>query len=394
MAESLAFLRGDGRQVLPGRRDDASRVRTALVGCGKVGQIHAEALASLPESEFVAACDAEPDRAEALRRAVRRPRRSPTSARCSPRPGPRPSSSCTPHPLHAGPAVAGGRGRGPRPGREADGREPGRLRRHARRRAARPGVTLGVVSQRRFYEPVRRMKAAIDAGKIGRPVLGVFAMFNWRDEAYYRSDPWRGRWDTEGGGVLVNQSPHQLDLLQWFMGEVDEVSGDWANLNHPDDRGRGHRRGHRPVPAAAASARSSPACRRSRACSPRSTSTGRTGRRSASRPTAARRSSPASPTIAEPPLNDLWTVPGEEHLLAEFQAEDRARFAADRRHDALPRPPDPRLPPRRSSKAARRWSRARTAARSSPCSRPSTARTANGRPIEFPLRAEDGDGRP
>src|SRR6201997_5253530 len=77
------------------------------------------------------------------------------------------------------------------------------------------------------------MKVAIDAGKIGQPALGVFSMFSWRDEAYYRSDPWRGKWSTEGGGVLVNQSPHMLDLLQWFLGEIDEVSGYWANLNHP-----------------------------------------------------------------------------------------------------------------------------------------------------------------
>ena len=70
-----------------------------------------------------------------------------------------------------------------------------------------------MISQRRWYEPVRRMKAAIDAGKIGRPVLGVFMMYSWRDPAYYQSDPWRGRWDTEGGGVLVNQSPHMIDLL-------------------------------------------------------------------------------------------------------------------------------------------------------------------------------------
>ena len=52
------------------------------------------------------------------------------------------------------------------------------------------------------------MKIAIDAGKIGTPVLGTFSMFSWRDQAYYESDPWRGKWSTEGGGVLVNQSPH------------------------------------------------------------------------------------------------------------------------------------------------------------------------------------------
>ena len=61
------------------------------------------------------------------------------------------------------------------------------------------------------------MKEAIDAGKIGRPILGVFTMYSWRDQAYYQSDPWRGKWDTEGGGVLINQSPHMIDLLLWLM---------------------------------------------------------------------------------------------------------------------------------------------------------------------------------
>jgi predicted dehydrogenase len=58
-------------------------------------------------------------------------------------------------------------------------------------------------------------------------------MLSWRDRAYYESDPWRGKWDSEGGGVLVNQSPHHLDLLQWMMGPAEEVSGYWANLSHP-----------------------------------------------------------------------------------------------------------------------------------------------------------------
>lgn len=58
-------------------------------------------------------------------------------------------------------------------------------------------------------------------------------MLGWRDQKYYESDPWRGRWQSEGGGVLVNQAPHQLDLLQWFMGPIDHLFGVWANLNHP-----------------------------------------------------------------------------------------------------------------------------------------------------------------
>ena len=94
-------------------------------------------------------------------------------------------------------------------------------------------VKLGVISQRRWYEPVRRVKEAIMAGKIGAPVFGTINMLGWRDKAYYEADAWRGTWEMEGGGVLVNQAPHQLDILLWFMGEIDEVFGIWNNLNHP-----------------------------------------------------------------------------------------------------------------------------------------------------------------
>ncbi|GAB2584852.1 Gfo/Idh/MocA family protein [Spirosoma areae] len=99
--------------------------------------------------------------------------------------------------------------------------------------ATRNGRYLGVISQRRFYAPSMRIREAIDSGKIGKPILGTIQMLGWRDEKYYKSDAWRGTWADEGGGVLVNQSPHQLDLLLWYMGEIDEVFGVWRNLNHP-----------------------------------------------------------------------------------------------------------------------------------------------------------------
>ena len=147
---------------------------------------------------------------------------------------------------HAAPAArrAGDRGRS-RPACTSWSKSRWRRASPTATRCSRPpraaGVKLGVISQRRWYEPVRRMKDAIDAGKIGRPVLGVFTMYSWRDPAYYRSDPWRGRWDTEGGGVLVNQSPHHARPAPVVHGRrVAEVSGYWANLNHPDGRGRGH----------------------------------------------------------------------------------------------------------------------------------------------------------
>ena len=301
-----------------------TRVRTGLIGCGKVGQIHATALHDLTESDFVAVCDRDPGRAAAF--AERWGTRPFTDVGTMLRDGRVEAVVIgTPHPLHAAPAVAAAEAGAhvlvekPLAATLADC--------DAMLAAARrAGVRLGVISQRRFYEPVRRMKAAIDAGKIGTPVLGVFEMFSWRDRAYYESDPWRGKWATEGGGVLVNQSPHQLDLLQWLMGPIEEVSGYWANVNHPsvevDDtavavlRFRGGGLG-----SVVTSVSQKPGSY---------TKVHIHGTNGASVGVETDRGATyiaGVSSIAEPALNDLWTVPGEEHLLAAFQAEDRARFA-------------------------------------------------------------------
>lgn len=299
-------------------------VRTALVGCGKVGQIHAAALSSLPESDFVAVCDNSPERAAAFsaRSGARAFSDIDTMLRET---APEAVVICTPHPLHAEAAIraaeAGAHVLVEKP-LAASLADCDAMIAAARR----TGVKLGVVSQRRLYEPVLRMKAAIDAGKIGRPVLGVFTMYSWRDPAYYLSDPWRGKWSTEGGGVLVNQSPHQLDLLQWFMGEIDEISGYWANLNHPsveveDTAVATIRFKNGGLGAVVTSLSQRPGIY---------TKVHIHGSSGASVGVETDRGATfiaGVSEIAEPPLNDVWTIPGEEPLLAQFQAEDRARFA-------------------------------------------------------------------
>jgi predicted dehydrogenase len=302
------------------------RVRTALVGCGKIGRIHAKALASLSESEFVAVCDVELERAASLAtRFEVRPyddltrllAENQVDVLCI----------ATPHPLHSGAAIAAASR-----GTHALVEKPlasSLTDCDAMLAAARVHKTkLGVISQRRWYEPVLRMKDAIQSGKIGRPVLGAFTMYSWRDLAYYQSDPWRGRWDTEGGGVLVNQSPHMLDILEWLMDDaVSEVSGYWANLNHPgvevEDSAVAILRFRRgALGAITASVSQKPGIY---------TKVHIHGSSGASVGVETDRGATfiaGVSTISEPPINDLWTIPGEEDLLSHFQAEDRARFAS------------------------------------------------------------------
>ena len=300
-------------------------LRTALIGCGKVGRTHALALSRLAESDFVACCDADGGRARAFAAefGVRAFDSTGDLLRLS---EPEAVLIATPHPLHASPATAALNA-----GVHALVEKPlaATLQDCDAMLAAadRGGATLGVVSQRRYYEPVRRMRAAIDAGKLGRPALGSFLMYSWRDAAYYRSDPWRGTWAHEGGGVLVNQSPHQLDLLQWFMGEPEEATGYWANLNHPtvevEDaavaavkfRGGG-------LGSVVASLSQDPGIY---------TKVHVHGSNGAS--VGVQTDTGASfvagvSGIADPPLNDLWTVPGETDLLDGFRRADAAAFAA------------------------------------------------------------------
>ena len=95
------------------------------------------------------------------------------------------------------------------------------------------GVTLGVVLQRRAEPIFQRVKAAIDAGDLGELTLGVVTMPYSRDAAYYDQAEWRGTWALDGGGVLMNQGIHIIDLLIWFMGDPVSVEAHAATLHRP-----------------------------------------------------------------------------------------------------------------------------------------------------------------
>lgn len=86
----------------------------------------------------------------------------------------------------------------------------------------RAGVKLFVVKQNRYNLPVRRLRAAVEAGRFGRMVLGTVRVRWSRGQAYYDQDAWRGTW-AQDGGVLANQASHHIDLLLWMMGPVESV---------------------------------------------------------------------------------------------------------------------------------------------------------------------------
>lgn len=155
------------------------KLRTGIIGCGKVGDFHAKVYAELPQSEFVAVCDADSARAEAFASRYGVKAYTDVATMC------RDArldvvSICTPHPLHASPAVAaadcGCNVLVEKPLasslEDCDAIIAAEKRNH---------VTVGTMVQRRFYRPCMRIHKAIEDGKLGRPVLGMVTMLGWRD---------------------------------------------------------------------------------------------------------------------------------------------------------------------------------------------------------------------
>ncbi|GAA5002911.1 Gfo/Idh/MocA family oxidoreductase [Actinopolymorpha pittospori] len=100
--------------------------------------------------------------------------------------------------------------------------------------AARAGRQVSVMAQRRLEPHHRHVKRLLDAGKLGRPILGETFVHWHRDDAYYTESPWRARMES-GGGSVMNQAVHNIDLLQWFLGVPVEVTAQYDTLGHDRD---------------------------------------------------------------------------------------------------------------------------------------------------------------
>lgn len=99
--------------------------------------------------------------------------------------------------------------------------------------ACRKGrVKLCTIFPSRFSPANRVLKEAIDDGRFGTLTLGDSYVKWWRTQQYYDSGGWRGTWKLDGGGAYMNQAIHNVDLLQWFMGDVSEVTGFTKTLAH------------------------------------------------------------------------------------------------------------------------------------------------------------------
>ncbi|MBQ4037354.1 MAG: Gfo/Idh/MocA family oxidoreductase [Clostridia bacterium] len=111
--------------------------------------------------------------------------------------------------------------------------------------AEEKGLKYGIIFQCRYNDTSRMIKDALDSGKLGK-VISARCTLTWcKPDSYYSLSDWKGTWDKEGGGVIIDQAIHSLDLANWFIGdEIEEVQAHLANRAHTimevDDTGEGY----------------------------------------------------------------------------------------------------------------------------------------------------------
>lgn len=97
---------------------------------------------------------------------------------------------------------------------------------------AKAGTTVGGIFNMRYETTTKIFKKAVDEGRFGRLTFGMAYGPWWRDQAYYDQGGWRGSWEIDGGGAMMNQGIHTIDLLQYLMGPIKQVSAMARTLCH------------------------------------------------------------------------------------------------------------------------------------------------------------------
>ncbi len=206
-------------------------LRVGVIGCGRISVMHLESIKYLKGLELVAVCDIKRDRAdEAANKYGAKAyydyqEMLKTQALDA-------VHLCLPHYLHSKVACAafdcGVNVLTEKP-MDVNYQDAERAVAYAKEK----GVLYGVIMQCRYNNSAKFVKNAAESGKLGR-IISVCSTLTWkRDDAYYQESDWKGTWDKEGGGVVIDQAIHSIDLVNWIVdSEIEKVSCSMANRGH------------------------------------------------------------------------------------------------------------------------------------------------------------------
>lgn len=201
-----------------------------IIGCGMIANFHSKAVADIRNAKVAACYDTVPAAADRLAQDVGCQAYHDLDAMLAD-PNVDVVTICTPSGAHMEPAVAAAKA-----GKHVIVEKPLEvtLKRCDKiiQACDKAGVTLGAIFPSRFHESSQLLKQAVDKGRFGRLTIGDSYVKWYRTQQYYDSGAWRGTWKLDGGGALMNQAIHSVDLLIWLMGPVVEITAHTATLAH------------------------------------------------------------------------------------------------------------------------------------------------------------------
>lgn len=207
------------------------KLKVGVIGCGRVSVMHLGSIHFLEEAELVACCDIKKERAEAAAKKygvkayvsyeemIEQEKLDAVHI-------------CLPHYLHCKVACyAFEKGINVLTEKPMD--VDLASAENAVQKAKEKGVLFGVVSQCRYNNSAQLVKKALTSGRLGK-IISARSTLTWsRSDEYYSESDWKGTWDKEGGGVVIDQAIHSIDLVNWLVdSEVESVSCSMANRGH------------------------------------------------------------------------------------------------------------------------------------------------------------------
>lgn len=198
------------------------KMKFAIVGAGVISKFHADAITGNNRAELAAIVDVEEDKAKALAEKYGSGDVYTSYEEMLKRDDIDVVNVCVPSGLHAEIAIAAAKA-----GKHVFCEKPLDItieKMDEMIQAAKDNnVKLGVVYQRRTFPAAIAARKAVQDGKLGKIVLGDAYLKYYRSQEYYNSAGWRGTWELDGGGALMNQGVHGIDLIQWIVGDVESV---------------------------------------------------------------------------------------------------------------------------------------------------------------------------
>lgn len=198
------------------------KIRFGIVGCGVISDWHAKAVTNAEEAELTACCDIIPERAEKLAGAYGVGKTYIDYNELLADPNVDAVCVCTPSGLHGDVTIAAARA-----GKHVLSEKPIEITLpkidQMVRECRKAKVKLGVIFQRRTSPLWHKVKQVVSKGKLGKLVLGDAYLKYYRSQDYYDSGDWRGTWALDGGGALMNQGVHMIDIQRWIMGPAESL---------------------------------------------------------------------------------------------------------------------------------------------------------------------------